>query len=150
MQGMKLISNKPAHAHALSQMPVLRINGIEFRTGPDGKPTANVTERELNLFIHAEGFSIYHDDGTYSGPTGQTKRMSNVEQATARLSAAADQAKAHTIIEQMLASGTLSREALSALMDKAPVVTAAAPVQISTTTAGATTTDAGTVTVTPP
>ncbi|PIG96853.1 hypothetical protein AMD26_015085, partial [Deinococcus sp. UR1] len=42
------------------------------------------------------------------------------------------------------------REALSALMDKAPVVTAAAPVQISTTTAGATTTDAGTVTVTPP
>ncbi|GGR76883.1 hypothetical protein GCM10008959_41780 [Deinococcus seoulensis] len=149
---MKLVSHKPAHAHALTTMPVLYVNGIEFRTGIDGKPTATVTERELNLFAHNEGFSVYHDDGTYSGPTGKVKRMGNVDQATARLSAAADQAKAHTIIEEMLSNGTLTREALSALMDKAPIVTAtaAAPAPVSTLTASTTATDAGTVTVTPP
>lgn len=147
---MRIIANKPVHQQLLNRDGKVTINGIVFRAGLDGKPTANVTDAQVNLFRHAEGFSLYHEDGTYSGPTGQTNKM-QTHTVTASLSAAESEARAHEKILEMINSGNVPDHIMQALMSKAPIIGATstpAPVTISTTQAGVTTGTSGAVTVT--
>lgn len=147
MPGMRLVSNKPVHQQIVQARGEVEVNGVTFRTGQDGKPTATVTQQELGRFLHTPGFSIYHDDGSYSGPTGNRSRMTDMDVATARLSAAASEASAHTIIENMLKDGTVTPDVLKALAERAPVVTARTPTGSGTAQPGTTQTPVGTVTV---
>lgn len=124
---MKIVSHKPAHQHAINTVGSVTVNGIVFRAGDQGKPTAyGVTERQLALFSATDGFSFFHDDGTYSGPSGQASTLrtgpSAIEVATQRLDAASDEAKAHAQIEQWLREGNVPQSVMDKLMQLAPTV----------------------------
>ena len=129
---MKLVSHKPAHLSAVHTAGSHTINGVVFRPGEGGLPTAyGLNENQVALFEASAGFSKYHDDGTYIGPTGQADKLT-VDAATVRLSAAADQAKAHAQIEQWLRDGTVPPAVMQALMERAPVLSTAAPQPVNT------------------
>lgn len=131
---MKLVSHKPAHMEIAQLYGMVTVNGVKFFPGIDGKPTAhNVQEHEIAMFDGAEGFTIHHDDGSYSGPTdkkgnrivavsqGATPSLSVLNQAVAQATGTLtpDQAIAK------LKSGNLSPEELIEIMKGAPVVQAA-------------------------
>ena len=118
---MKVVSNHRSHAELIARNGSTIVNGLIFRAGNDGRPTAEgVQERQVETFLGVEGFSFYHDDGVYSGTSLKTPSL--IEQGSAALSNAGSQARAHTIIEKMLADGELTPEVLAALLERAPVI----------------------------
>ncbi|ABW35093.1 hypothetical protein Dgeo_3052 (plasmid) [Deinococcus geothermalis DSM 11300] len=145
---MKLISHKQVHEEAIEKHGKVVVNGVTFTRGEDGRPTAsNLSPRQVNLFQASPGFSIYHDDGSYSGPTGQARKLDNVEVATVRLSRDAEEAKTHRIIEGMMERGELTPGVLQALMERAPIITGKAPESTGTATTGTTQDASGTISV---
>ena len=121
---MKVVSHHRSHREIVEHHNHVHVNGVAFQRGDRGLPTAHgVGERELESFVGVDGFSFFHDDGQYIGPSLKTGQLT--VQPSADLAAAEGEARAHRTIEQMIADGTLTPEIIAALTERAPIVQAA-------------------------
>ncbi len=126
---MKVVSHHRSTAEQIRQKGHAVVNGLEFRMGNDGRPTAyDLSEAQVRSFVGVEGFSFYHDDGVFSGSSikGHIKAESKIDAATKTLEAAGSEARAQSAIEGMIARGELTPAVLDALLKLAPVVQASA------------------------
>ncbi len=108
---MKIISRHAAHRHQVNEQGFTVINGLRF-TNQDGDIASErpVSPRETELFVGADGYSFYHDDGTYSGESVKTRAT-----LTATPAQDAPLSSSEEFLVRAVADGTMTAEGLRSM-----------------------------------
>jgi hypothetical protein len=69
---MRIVTHHKGHELAAKQHGFTMINNLRFEydhTTGETVTVTRITDRHCEMFVGAEGYSFWHDDGTYSGPS---------------------------------------------------------------------------------